>query len=180
MLVSPNLHDTSLPLLIEKKRGNRRRGKIAPLTPASSSSFAKWRVPLLPRPFVSVTSFSAITAAVFKLEPVIAPYFIASKQWRLDLQSISGVASVEAESGRMGGRRIINGRIARYVTRPTAFFRLLASPRHPTKCPIINEALRFGRSGFRRLGKLAFEFRPLCASEMVFQTCLLNKICSDS
>ena len=150
------------PDLLRRRGGGRKPEKRENCTfdtcvAVGRSSFAKWRVPLpLVWPFVSVASFSAKRAAVFKLEPVIASYFIpaASKQWRrLDriAESISGRASVKALEE--GGNRALSStaiRIAGYVIRPHSS----VLSRDPTKCPIINEALQFD-SGFLRLERLS-------------------------
>ena len=117
--------EISLTLFEKKGGGNRRGGKIAPLTPAppprfeGRSSFAKWRVPLL-RPFVSVASFFRRRRwrQFSKLEAVIAPYFIASSKQRLR----HGRRQHELRGPFLAGIIINNGRPNRALCYTTAFF----------------------------------------------------------
>ena len=150
--------EISLTLFEKKGGGNRRGGKIAPLTPAppprfeGRSSFAKWRVPLL-RPFVSVASFSGGGVGG------------SFRNWRLSsLHTLSPLQNngCGTDGGNMNcevhfwrASSSTADRIARYVIRPHSSF-LPSFLFDPTKCPITNEASRFD-SGVPPLGRSSFE-----------------------
>ena len=165
LLIRRAFKEISLTLFVEGtveegggNTGNRRGGKIAPLTPAAlrfegvQVSRSGWRVPLsLLRAVICQCRhfLRRRWRQCSKLEAVIAPYFIASSKQRQRRQH-------ELRGPFLAGIIIIfNGRPNRALCYTTAFF-LPSFLFDPTKCPITNEASRFD-SAVPRLRRSSFK-----------------------